>query len=168
MKIRLSLLLMILLAACNAGGGGSGDEVKTRAIPGLVPGDVYGGIDTSGVTLAEGWQGDIYRRYLVMRRANIDYDIVIRGLDEHSVETVWATARCDSLLNDVLGTQQFFHAVAASPFEGSDPVRIERWITDHFDSTEAAVAIGPVRYRLYAPGRYYRKLTMERTGENNR
>lgn len=131
-----------------------------QKIPGVTAEDVYHKMDQRGMRLWQGWEAGKYVWKLNMVYGDIDYYVLIRSDDSLSVEEAYARVKADSIRTDVLDTQQFLRIVAATPYDGSNPELVEKWITENYEKPESRIIIGTVEYILRAPSPYRRELEM--------
>ncbi|MFA6233835.1 MAG: hypothetical protein WC824_06555 [Bacteroidota bacterium] len=153
------ILLILILASIGACAQKEDDGI---AIPGVTPSDVYHSYPDEGMLMHESWNRTTYRTILTAYMGGIQYDIVIIGRNASVVDSVWVGLKADSTLSNALKSQQYFRVVAATPYEGSDPDGIEKWLTDHYGDREARTTVGPVEYILRAPSDFEREMTMTR------
>ena len=133
-------------------------------IPGLLPVDVYLNMEKNGFKTSKDLGGEYGNSWkCTSTEAGLDYTVEIFSHGSSTVETVSATARViDVQSKNISATQQFIVYVSSLPYEGSDPIKVAKWIDTNFNIDKASITISKVKYTIYAPSKYVRMLSIER------
>jgi len=154
---RYMMIILAALAACSA------EPPLDRAIPGLTQDDVqYALADkemlTSGKRDAQGLNSSSFKAY----RGGIDYLVKAYGREGDAVDSVWVRLEANPAIGDVLDELPFLRDIAAMTYDGCDPDRTLRWLTENYSSAESRIVVGPAEFMLRAPSAYVRELTVRR------